>query len=484
MTTIDEYIEAEQEKGKSGATMNSRCAPTLKHSNFVDIISTGKGGVAVLRPEKYCVVVHSAGADSEKSEVAKYSASLVERLVNQARAISAVPIAFANVVDASTPENLKIELIAEPMIKMANKYKLAIMNGEVAMLGNRVNGVANLSGTMISLVERNSRYFAGGPRIFEVDDVQYAIFDPAEKPVFINSDGVGTKTEFYERAGKYELALKDFMAMTLDDASKRAAKAKVISGVLETRGDIPADVIVKHAAEFAKQIGLFGIIQHEPVGNRITGYDKNMPSYNISGSVVSTIEEKLLKNPPKPRANDYLLAIKGKSNPRSNGITDLRKGMIAMLGDKWHKTVEGRKFLEFLAEPSTILYPMFDELFSRGAASSVYHMSGGAYKDKLAKPLAEHGLFVEIKNMFKPDERMQKLASGTPNEIAYRKWPMGNEAFVTCGTLESAFRIIEKHGLHATCVGQLKKDDKGRTGVELIGIKDSKGENVKYSGMD
>lgn len=494
--TIDDYIEQEKKKGEAGNKLAARCVETLKKCPYIEIISQGKNGVVVNRfKEDKIVVVHSAGGDPKLRNISDYSASLVNRLVEQARAIGATPVAMADVIDASNTKKLDVDAIADAMITRALFYNVAIVNGETAGLGSRVNCAFNISGTMISIIDRNSDFAKNAPRSFVHNGVRYAVFDHKCKPVYMNSNGVGTKTEFYERIKKYALAFRDFMAMTLDDAVKLGAIAQVISGVLERKGDIPFKEIVAEISKYGKLAGNrfiqlpepLCILQEEDVGNRIQSYSSSLPSYNLSGSVVSLIDEDRLKNPPKPSAGEYLIAIRGKPNPRSNGITGKREAMIKMLGDHWHNKSKGEYFMEFLAEPSTLFYPVFQELLQRKAASSFYHMSGDAYDGKLAAPLAKHDLFVKIKDMFKPDDREIELTGTTPNELAYKKGPWGNEGFVTTRYPEDSFRIIEKHCLQARVVGQLQSkfvDDKGieKTGVELVGIKDSKGKNVYFSG--
>ncbi len=480
-TAVDSYIAAELEKAKGSVTMSAKCASTLKNSPYVDIVSQGKNGVAVLRiPNDYVAFVHSVGADPEKNSTKEYAASLVERLIAQAAVIKATPIAFTDVIDASTPEKLELETIANTLVERSTASKLAIMNGEIAMLGSCVQST-NLSGTMISIKKKSED---SSPSVFTSHGNRYARFDHEGLPVFINSDGTGTKTEIYVRGNRHALAFKDFMAMTLDDGSKLGARAKVVSAVLEIRGAIPHRNIELKAAQFASEVGVIGIMQPEFVEDRIRGYTADADAFNISGSAVSVIDEARLRNPPAPHAGEYLISIRGKPNPRSNGITGKREVMVAMLGENWHRTPRGQYFMEFLGEPSTVFYPVFEELLNRRAASSVYHMSGGAYKSKLAAPLAKHNLFVEVKDLFKPDPREIELAGNTPAETAYAKWPMGNEGFITTAYPEMALRIIEKHCLEGLAVGIVKPAENDRTGVELISIKDSKSVNVYYSGRN
>lgn len=477
---VDDYIKNVIVQGDEGSKLLvGICAPTLRNSKLVEIVQEGMNGLAVLNiPKDHYCIVHSIGGDPRITDLEEYTASMVDRLVNAARARKITPIGFADVIDASEGKKEDITRIGNALVEKANNFEIPILNGELAILGNRVNCTANISGTMISIVPKSSTFAVTG--VFTIDKVTYAVFDPGEDVVWINSDGIGTKTEFYERSGIYYPGLDDSLAMKLDDTIKAGATARVVSDVVETKGNVPFDLLVKAASKKGVNSGFHHILQQEKVGERIMGYNEKAASYNVSGSAVSTINKERLKNLPKPSEGELLVAIRGKPNPRSNGITDKRKIMINLYGENWHETEEGKIFLEYLARPSIVLYPVFKELIDNGAATSVYHMSGGAYNGKLARPLAKHGLFAEISNLFKPDYRELALmgASGASMQTAYAKWPMGNDGFISTKEPEKAIPIIQKHGLDARFVGEIKKCE--RTGVELTALN---GEKVYYKGV-
>ena len=157
--------------------------------------------------------------------------------------------------------------------------------------------------------------------------------------------------------------------------------------------------------------------------------------------------------------------------------------MTNVLGKEWHLTPGGSDFLDYFTAPSTILYGVFKDLISAGAATSVYHMSGGAYNGKLAKPLAKHGLFVRMTNLFAPEKRELRFLelAHTTSQTAYGKFPMGNDGFVTIRGDEKALDIIGSHGLEGRRVGRLEQASDGRTGVELVAWNNEK---VYFSGKD
>ncbi len=474
-------------KGDDGSAVLARiCAETLTNSKYVNVLREGMNGIAVLKdlPDDHYVVVHSAGGDPRLYDAEGHAASLVDRLVDEAESIGVTPVAFADVVDSNKSDIPLIKKIGHSLVERSNYYSLAIMNGENAVLGDRVNieNEANLSGTMISLLPKT----ALTPGSQMINGIPFVVFDHEGKAVYINSDGVGTKTELYERAGTHEKAVSDYLAMNMDDTSKIGAIVKVVSGVVEMKGDIPINKIIEYGNDRGKEMGIQVALRRDRVGDRIASYKPGVPAYNISGSVVSLIDEKRLHNPLKPNDGDALIAIRGPvSNIRSNGVSAWRKLMVKLHGIiDWHETDDGKKHLDYLAQPSDVFYPLFNELIEEGFATSVYHTSGGAFDGKLARPLAQHGLYAYIDNLFELDDLEKELVdmSGATMEDAYSTWPMGNPAFVTVKgeDIVDAIDLIKARGYEAREVSILERTE-GITGVTIDTCAD---EEVFFSGLD
>jgi len=115
-------------------------------------------------------------------------------------------------------------------------------------------------------------------------------------------------------------------------------------------------------------------------------------------------------------------------------------------------------------------------------------MSGGAFKNKLAKPIAAEGLYVEIygSSLFEPDKRELMLFDtlGRPIEEAYIQSGRGNEGFITVKNVKAAQKIIVKHNLQGRVVGRIEQREDKMTGVTLNGIKGSDGKNIYFSGNE
>ncbi len=495
----DDYIRDVIKKGDEGsALLAAITAPTIQNSKLATVLDTPVGMQRVMGQldDSYAVVVHGGTGEPRENDLRSYGASFVKRLVRDAQRIGAQPHGIVNIIDTNTGEPDVLKALAGGMVEACNKFRVAVYNGENAILGSRVRD-ANISGAMISIL-RKSKVPAGidlsqGICTYSDANTTYVIFDPMGNFVFGNADGIGTKTEFYERAERHEEGIGDLFAMCLDDKSKFGAKAKAFVAILETRGSIGAEAFGRKLAEYAALNGVTAALHHERMGNRIMGYRRNVNSYNMNGVVVSTVDPERMANPLIPNPGDYLVAIAGILNPRSNGITAKRKLMIEMLGRNWHKTPLGRKCLEYLAQPSTVLAGAFDRLIDGGyGVTAVFHNSGGALDGKLARPLAKRGLYVQIDGdrLFKPHwvEQMLCSYSCTPNENAYAKWPMGTDGFFTMRAdpedLAVVRDVLAGMGLRAEFAGIIGTAKGGKTGVELRGIRASNGKDVYYSGKE
>ncbi len=485
MDNVKEYRQAVINLGDEGSELLAKLtAVTLDKVPYVDVIDPKMNGLRVVRPpDLHYVFVHSATGDPAQKDPGKHAASLVDRLVSQAQLVGATPIAFSNNIESVSGDLELLELVANGMNNRAIYHRVACLNGENAVVKGRVAYSANLSGTMISVRHQYKRPLLDGvPKKFKQGNTWYFVFDAKRKPVWINCDTAGTKPEFYERYGNYEVSIKDLQAMNLDDTIKKGARAIVVSGVVETKGKIPFERFEAHIEQCERDAGVPLILQHEDVKDRIVGYAKNSPAFHIGGATVSIIDEAVIKNPPVPRPGDSMLAVRGEPNPRCNGISAWRRLAVEKLGEDYHKTDEGRRLLEYFARPSTVLYPAFRELFDSGLASGFFQNSGGAYDGKLGKPLAKNGLYVKLKDLFQPDSRETELRTfaKTANEDAYGTWPLGNDGFVATNNPEKSKEVLAKYKLESRISGVIEAAQGDKIGVELEGILHSNGGNVRF----
>ncbi len=162
-TDVDAYIDKVIRRGDLGSRLlAARCASTLKNSPHVQVLHGATQELAVLRiPDDYDVVVHSASGSPRERERGIHAKTLVAKLCAQAQRIGAIPLGFANVIDSCTGDLQMLEEIVGGLVEASHTHGVAILNGENAILGDRVADV-NVSGTMISMIPKDN--FIGSPR--------------------------------------------------------------------------------------------------------------------------------------------------------------------------------------------------------------------------------------------------------------------------------------------------------------------------------
>ena len=481
MRGVVQYIKTVIKQGDTGSRyLAASAAPTLANGDHVEVLKDGMNGLAVLRiPADQMCCAAAIGGDPSLTDLREYAASVVDRGVALAEKHGFTPIGFADVIDSSTGDLGVLRTVQEAIVERVNYHHIPIMNGENAILPGRVIGDANITGTIIGTCSEGRKDF---PNPLETGVV---VFHPKGQALYVNCDGIGTKGEFGERAGTPEVGLGDSTAMKVDDLIKVGGRFEAICEGVEFVGDIDKSRFLGVAQELGHQLGGTVALSFEDMGGRIRGYKPGALATNFSGTSLSTIDEHQPKNPLRPQAGEYLIAIRGEPNVRANGISERRELMVKMFGREWHTTEAGKLFMPFLKQPSTILYPTFRALIDQGYATSVFHLSGGAYDGKLARPLAKEGLYVILENLFAPDWRDIYMAGMgfTTAKSAYAKRPMGVDGFVSAhrDNVNFALDCIKENGLEGRVGGRLKKAKGSRTGVSLTA---ANGEQLYFQGKE
>lgn len=288
-------------------------------------------------------------------------------------------------------------------------------------------------------------------------------------------DGIGTKTEFYERLNDHRGAANNLFAMVVDDAPATGGEVVVVGNILDV-GVLDEDnpIIVTGMHELASGLVIASAESETAViggeiaelGKRVWGYgDFN---YNWAGvGIVATRKDRRLTG-KELKAGHQLVGL-AEPGFRSNGITDVRNAMEEHYGPEWHQQVEsslGKLTLGNLVQtPATIYARLMRKLqggvrYTEPAAeiTGVAHITGGGQPSKLGRMLLRtDNLGIVIDNPINPPAMMlhvQRLR-GFDDKKAHGKWHMGPGMIVATTEPDKVIEEATVHGIEAKRIGQI-----------------------------
>jgi phosphoribosylformylglycinamidine cyclo-ligase len=309
---------------------------------------------------------------------------------------------------------------------------------------------------------------------------------PKGTVMYGGSDGVATKAEFAERAGRYDTLAFDLLAMVCDDAVIRGGEPVLVKSVLDVNTLGTDDTRLTYITELAKgylaaskEAGV-AVINGEiaQLNNRMGRLDKF--SLEWSADVTWFAHESRLITGYDVKPGDYLVGLR-EEGLRCNGISLIRKLLQAEYGDKWEeKDFNGQRLIDIALQPSRIYSAAVTDMFggydlAQAAKATLHgaaHISGGGIPEKLGRLLRSSGHGARIEDPFTPCELMlhcQELGNVTDRE-AYRTWNMGQGMILITPSPDEAIKVAQAHGIEAKIIGTVTDEP----GIKLA----SKGVNA------
>lgn len=295
----------------------------------------------------------------------------------------------------------------------------------------------------------------------------------------IGLDGVGTKVEIAERVGDHSTIAHDLFAMICDDAAVRGGEPLAVGTILDVRQLDDDETTVRAMTQLADgykeaaRLAGVAVVNGElaELGGRVDGYadvadETGRFNYNWGGVVLWDALKSRALDGSAIRPGDALVGFAEKGF-RSNGITDVRKAMLAEYGPRWHETIVpklGELTLGQLAlRPSTIYCGVINELTGgrdpdkepRAEIHGVAHITGGGQPSKLGRMLEPTGYGAAIDNPLEPPEIMlavQRIREFSDEE-AYGKWHMGPGMIVATPEPSKVIGVAESRGIEAQEIG-------------------------------
>jgi len=293
-------------------------------------------------------------------------------------------------------------------------------------------------------------------------------------------DGVGTKTELYQRYNNHRGTAYDLGAMVLDDVLRYGGQAYGWSNILDTgKLDNPdgspnptVQMGMRQLAEglvsASKSAGV-PILNGEiaELGASIGGYGDF--KYHWGAAAVSVVLKDRVLTGKELRENDIVIGL-AEPGMRSNGITNLRNVLSRLCGPEWHHEtipeISNKPLGEVAHLPSTIYHGLVTKLtggFNPDVTPQIdshgfAHITGGGWR-KLSSLVLGTGLGVRLDDPMQPPALMRFLQhqGNMTDEDAYGTWHMGMGGAIIAPErdVQTILEAAERSGIHAQPVGRL-----------------------------
>lgn len=313
-----------------------------------------------------------------------------------------------------------------------------------------------------------------GPRPFTLKNLPKGYFLEA------STDGIGTKGILIDAAQTHKNSAYDIIAMTASDITRFGGIPLIFINVFDissvgNSGD-KVNKTYKSAisglgdvARKNKIVVLKG--ETAQMGDAIGSEIKNSKTkLNWSGMMLGAYHKNKMITGKRLKAGQVIIGLK-ENGFRSNGISSVRKAFKAKFGNNWWKNPKAKKYIKQSATPS-VLYDMYvntlhgwfkKDFKPEINIHSVVHLSGGAFREKLAKDvLFPKKLSAELSHLWTPPSIMLKCAEwrGINDEEFYEVWHGGQGMLLVVdeGDAKHCIKRAKDFGIKAKIVGKVTKE--------------------------
>jgi phosphoribosylformylglycinamidine cyclo-ligase len=296
---------------------------------------------------------------------------------------------------------------------------------------------------------------------------------PKGTVMYGGSDGVATKTEFAERANRFDTLAFDLMAMICDDAVIRGAEPVTVKTVLTVNTLGQDDTRLKYITQLGKgYIAAAKKANVVVINGEIAQHNNRMGSLHKftldwSGDVTWFANKTRLINGFKVKPGDYLIGLE-EPGLRCNGTSLIRSTLKTFYGERWEDIKLGTKrLIELALAPSLIYSPAVVDMTGglslkrkpRAVLHGAAHITGGGIPEKLGRALKPSGLGALIDDPFVPGKLMahcQEIGNISDRE-AYRTWNMGQGMILISSDFADIIKVAEEFGFKAKVIGRVTK---------------------------
>lgn len=320
-----------------------------------------------------------------------------------------------------------------------------------------------------------------GPRPFTLKNLPEGYF------IEVSTDGIGTKGIIIDAAKTHHLAAYDIIAMTASDITRFGGIPLIFVNVFDTssignEGDEVSKTyknVISGLGEVAKKEKIV-ILKGETaqMGDALGSEIKDSKTkLNWSGMMIGAYHKNKMITGEKLAPGQVIIGLK-ENGFRCNGISSVRGALREKYGKEWWKNSEARESINQAATPSVLydnyintLHGWFNKDFKPEIViHSVVHLSGGAFREKLAKDiLFPKKLSAELFDLWEPPEIMRQCAEwrGLTDEEFYEVWHGGQGMLLIVDTkdAEHCIKRAKDFFIEAKIVGKITKENEPQVSI-------------------
>lgn len=334
-----------------------------------------------------------------------------------------------------------------------------------------------------------------GPRPFTLKNLPEGYFIEA------TTDGIGTKGSLIDAAKTHHLAAYDLIAMTASDITRYGGVPLVFINALDVvsvgkDGDEINETYKKllrgleEAAKLEKIILLKGETAQMGV---CVGSDNpaSKTKFNWSGTMVGAYHKNKMISGDTLAPGQTIIALK-ENGFRCNGISAVRAAFKAKFGNEWWKNPNAKENIKAAATPSVLYDPFlntlhgwFDKDFKPEITiHAVVHLSGGAFKEKLAKDiLFPRRLSAKLDGLWQSPEIMEQCAEWRKidDEEFYEVWNGGQGMLLVVDEKDAGYCVkrAKDFNIQAKISGKITQESKSQVSITS---QLTKGKEIVYHG--
>ncbi|MDQ5954236.1 MAG: Phosphoribosylformylglycinamidine cyclo-ligase [Patescibacteria group bacterium] len=313
-----------------------------------------------------------------------------------------------------------------------------------------------------------------GPRPFTIKNL------PKDCMIEASTDGIGTKGIIIDAAKTHHLAAYDIIAMTASDITRFGGVPLVFINVFDTSSVGNTGDEVRQAYKSAIE-GMGKVVKEArivalkgetaqmgvAIGSEITDSKTKL---NWSGTMIGAYHKDKMITGDTLNAGQVIIALK-ENGFRCNGISSVRSALREKFGERWFENENAKESIMQAATPS-VLYDTFvntihgwfnSDLKAELTIHAVVHLSGGAFKEKLAKDiLFPRGLSADISDLWEPPQIMRNCGEwrNLTDEEFYEVWN-GGQGMLLVVNKEDADLCIKRasdFSIQAKIIGTITKE--------------------------